>query len=114
MSEDDNLIHALDRVFGRRNFDATMISYAAPERPELLDALAFLGARIVKRATSPRLRESSRAAADRWLRRHANTEIAGLRLERDAIGWCRTARPGGAEIIPFPIERRLAAGGDAQ
>jgi hypothetical protein len=85
------------RRHGRRRIALMHRPLAGGRRtcPQLLAALAFLGCREIRgRRRWRRLTSCSTRAVDAWLRWVEGREIAGLRLDRDRIGWCRIAPVG--------------------
>jgi hypothetical protein len=75
------------------HFDEYNISVTAPRSPALLAALGFLNP-VRRCRINPSLTDASDRRIERWLIDIAGSEIGGLRLDRDVIGWCRVSVVG--------------------
>jgi hypothetical protein len=86
------LLRALRERYRADNFDEHHVSVDAPQSPELLNALSFLGVKVNRRHRA--LSYPSHALVARWLDRVEGLPVAGLRLAKDRIGWARVEAVG--------------------
>jgi hypothetical protein len=82
------LLRALADIWPITTFDELNIATKAPGNTRLLRALAFLGPQVRRFGGGPMLARGNVRDITRWLLMVAGREIGGLRLRRDAIGWC--------------------------
>jgi hypothetical protein len=83
------LLRALKRRWPTDTFDELNIATAAPYEPVLRDTVEGVIGRAGIVGRPPRLDRDNERDLWRWFLGIAEIEIDGLRLHRDAIGWCR-------------------------
>ena len=90
------LLLALAEAWPADTFDELNIGIEAPYQPRLARALGFLGPlRAHHSGGGLRLSRNNERDVLRWMLGVAGREVGGLRLERNAIGWCRVKRVAG-------------------
>jgi len=89
------LLAALWATWPAGHFDETNIATMAPSNPHLMRALRFLSAKTRYYAGGRVLLQRNERDILRWILAVDGRDIGGLRLERDALGWCTVEFVGG-------------------
>jgi hypothetical protein len=82
------LLWALLARWPAGHFDELNVAVEAPDSPGLLAALGFMGPKVRRCGGYRMLTRDSERDVLRWVLSVVERDIGGLRLVRDAIGWC--------------------------